>query len=119
MPIRTIRTKFYVFSQNNIQGKYMIQEDVGINEETIIEHFDYKSAFYKYKEIIENYFFYSDFCECCGFRWVQEDDEPEDGYDDLKFLNCNRYFNYSLIYFDNRIVSLKVGKNKWKRTIKN
>ena len=112
MPIRTIRTKFYVFSQNDIQGEYIIEKDVGINEKTIIEHFDYKSAFYKYKEIIDNNFFYSDWCECCGFRWVQEDDDTQDGYDDLKFLNCNGYFNYSIIYFDNRIVSLEVKRKR-------
>lgn len=73
--------KVYVFDQNNSSGYYYINEDVA--QTVAIEAIDEDTARKIFDEIVEDY---SDYCDCCGYRWHSS---PYEVYDNVEeFLDC-------------------------------
>ena len=68
-------SKFYTSSQNNSGGYFMLNEAAGIGHYVIIEANSPQQAKNRLAEITEGF---TEYCECCGERWMDYFDE-EDG----------------------------------------
>lgn len=74
---RVIETKFYTYNQNNSGGYFVEDEKHGVCETIIIEAENASSAYFKLNEIGKNVDGFWDFCNCCGERWWDENDDDE------------------------------------------
>lgn len=116
MPEVILKTKFYVFRQNNSGGKFYQNEDVG--HYVFIEALDYKHANAIFSDLNS---YKENWCECCGKRWdylYDESDSIEEiGFydytkkslikiEDIKQHSDFRYFN------GNRIIAHYLNKSK-------
>lgn len=82
MPIRQIETKYYLYNQNNANGRFELNDRYGIGHFVIIEARNYEEANNKLDEVTGGY---SSGCECCGSRWVTFYSENDsDIYQDLE-----------------------------------
>lgn len=75
MPIKTIKTLFYHFSQNNSGGYFVTDEDNGVGEDMIIEATSPTNAWDRLREIGDKVDGFWDYCDCCGERWYYHADK--------------------------------------------
>lgn len=95
MPARTVNTKFFLFQQNNVRGKYIDNDDVAIN--IVVEAMNAEDATRKIEKITE---LYSDYCPCCGRRWdtrAWDEEGKEDWKEFEKFFE--KPFNSVIVYY--------------------
>ncbi|CQR23787.1 hypothetical protein BN1356_00155 [Streptococcus varani] len=90
---------FYVYRQNNSEGYFVEDENVGIH--IIIEAENEEQADVKFDEIIEQKSEYTDYCPCCGKRWCGVDETYENVEVDsivAERLKQHRYYNEAILY---------------------
>ena len=100
---RTVKTKFYTFSQNNSGGYFVQDEHAGVCEEVVVEAQSPEDAWSILHHIGENVSGFWEFCQCCGERWS----EPwgDDGTESLVIDTKKTYFREKAFihYYDGRI----------------
>jgi hypothetical protein len=80
MPDRTIKTKFYTYSQNNSGGYFITNNDYGVSEIVIIEALNAKDAWGRLEDIGDSVSGFWTSCSCCGDRWsswIEDEDGTE------------------------------------------
>ncbi|QDP55967.1 MAG: hypothetical protein Tp1102MES256162_32 [Prokaryotic dsDNA virus sp.] len=77
-----MKTKFYLFTQNNSEGYFIRDNGLGVDANMFIEARSEDEAFIIYHSIEESYgeADFNEYCDCCGWRW---DKEVSDIYDDI------------------------------------
>ena len=69
------KTKFWHYSQNNSGGYFVVDEKNGVCEEVIIEAKNTTEAWKRLKKIGSKTEGFFSFCDCCGKRWYNFDNE--------------------------------------------
>lgn len=75
MPIKTIKTLFYHFSQNNSGGYFITDTNNGVGEHMIIEARSPEDAWDRLREIGDKVGGFWNYCDCCGERWHDYSEE--------------------------------------------
>lgn len=95
--------KKYRFAQNNVGGKFVINNNVA--EYVIIEAENSEKATEKFMSILENNddSGYGDYCPCCGDRWCYDISEYDVISDDeiAKLITTKSYFSNTVVEYLN------------------
>lgn len=114
MAVQTISIdlKWYCFSQNNVGGRFIVDENVA--HYVLVQDRSAKYAIERARYICDD----NDSCECCGDRWsiyyVNEEDgsdEPEIYKAPLEQFKCDWIQKEArLHYFDGRVEAIVLHK---------
>lgn len=114
---REVETKFFHFNQNNSGGYFIKNAEHGIDHHVVIEAVSAEDAWSRLSRFDEKIDGFFDFCQCCGMRWDECDEDEGSNVPCIYSTPIEKYSDdwfseYAYVhYFDGTVKQFKVGKS--------